>query len=36
MKVVDVSLDDVRAALSRIAKSNPGDDRPGAFLKLRR
>jgi hypothetical protein len=33
-KVVDVPLDLVRAALSRIAKNDPGDARPAEFLKL--
>jgi hypothetical protein len=33
-KIVDVPIDLVRGALSRIAKSNPDDPRPGEYLKL--
>lgn len=33
-KIVDVPLDVVRGALSRIARDNPNDPRPGEYLKL--
>jgi hypothetical protein len=33
-KIVDVPLDLVRAALSRIARNNPSDTRPAEYLKL--
>jgi len=33
-KIVDVPLDAVRAALTRIARDNPTDSRPGEYLKL--
>lgn len=33
-KIVDVPLDLVRTALSRIARDNPSDARPGEYLKL--
>ena len=33
-KVVDVPIDLVREALKRLARDNPGDSRPGEYLKL--
>jgi hypothetical protein len=33
-KVVDVPLDLIRTALTRLAKDNPGDPRPSEYLKL--
>lgn len=33
-KLVDVSQEQVRSALERLARDNPSDPRPGEYLKL--